>query len=155
MTSPSAPTSKPTRSLLGFYIGLGVVAVTVGLVVWLAPTGRLHYHAWRYQKTRSLDHFMYVANVAISQRMSKESVTALLGRPAGEGVDEDSVYYIAYSTCDQPRSNPDTGFLDSMPIFDDWRLKLGDGHVVRIEPFNEVGHAGRKPAAPTPPEPKQ
>jgi hypothetical protein len=85
VTSPSSQPQVPRkgRSLTGFYIGLGVVALLLGLGVWLAPVVQPHYHSWKFRTgdDHNGKHLAWAVDHLASRNVAASAALALLGKP--------------------------------------------------------------------------
>ena len=119
--------AQPGRSLVGFYIALGVVAVLVGLGVWLAPVAQFHYHARKHQRAQDPEgkSLGWLADYAAHRRLDRAAIKQLLGQPVQERPD-----------CLLYRLNPCP--LDSAPLLGYWIL-LKDDRAFEVQPWPGVG----------------
>ena len=113
MTEPAElpAATRRDKSLLGFYVAMGVVAGLVALGVLLAPLAQLHYHARRYRTAKDVsgESLGWVARYAADRHLDRAAIERLLGKPTLEKPDR--LFYLRSCVAyDGPAPGPCMGY---------------------------------------------
>jgi hypothetical protein len=129
LSESAEPPDRPkhSRSLLGFYIAVGILAALVGLGVALAPAARFQYHSWRHRTERDPQgkSLKWLADYAARRHLDRAAVKRLLGPPLDERPN-----YLTYRLKPCP--------LDSAPLIGYFIMLEGD-KVLEVQPWPGVG----------------